>query len=160
MNSQLKFLLSLFILIFFSIANAQSGKWDFSTELVESSSSGNGVFFGFLYILAIIFGGSGVRHVLLTFALGLAASAAYAFALYKIGSALQVWTLGDSPKNREGLIFGLFVFVIGWGYPLYIFGKRNIDGTSNRKNNIQLASIFITVVFLFISSLVFLNHFN
>jgi glucan phosphoethanolaminetransferase (alkaline phosphatase superfamily) len=146
--------------VFFSFANAQSGKWDFSTELGESSSSGNAIFFGVLYILAIIFGGSGVRHVLLTFALGLAAFSAYAFALYKIGSALQVWTLGDSPKNREGLLLGLFVFIVGWGFPLYIFGKRNIDGTSNRKNNIQLAAIFASVLFLFVCSFVFLNHFK
>jgi hypothetical protein len=94
-------------------AMAQSGRWDFSSDLgneAVSDSSFGLYIIGIVYLLGIFFGGKAIREVLFGIALALAGFCIYAFALFKIGSALNVWTSGDTPKNREISSYGLVFF--------------------------------------------------
>lgn len=142
-------------------AKAQSGRWDFSSDLgneAVSDSSFGLYIIGIVYLLGIFFGGKAIREVLLGIALALVGFCIYAFALFKIGSALNVWTSGDTPKNREISAYGLVIFLVGWFLPIYIFSKLHSDNESKKKYQIQLAAIFSMVAIGFVfSTLYFLK---
>ena len=139
-------------------ANAQSGRWDFSSDLGNeaASSSSFGLYvIGIVYLLGIFFCGKDIRQVLLGIALALVGFYLYAFALFKIGSALQVLTSGDTPKNREISLLSLIIFLIGWFLPIYIYSKLHSDIESKKKYQIQLAAIFSMVAIGFVFSILY-----
>jgi hypothetical protein len=162
MHKNIKIYIAFFGNLFFTImSTAQTGKYDFTPDLGDedyvSSGSGNGIYlFGVIYILLIVFGKKELRKVLLSVALALFGFIAYAYALHAIGTALQVYMLGDTPKNREGLGIGFITFVVGYFSPLYFYSKRKLDGTSNKENNIIIGIIFTTVFVSFVCSYVYL----
>ena len=147
-------------LLFFS-AHAQSGRWDFSTELGSDASSSSGFaayVVGVVIVLGIIFGGKEIRQLLLSVILTLVGFGIYMYALFKIGSAVNVWTSGDTPKNREISAYGLVIFLVGWFLPIYIYSKLHSDDDSKKKYHIQLAAIFSMVAIGFVfSTLYFLK---
>jgi glucan phosphoethanolaminetransferase (alkaline phosphatase superfamily) len=147
--------------LLFISAHAQSGRWDFSTELGSDASSSSGFaayVVGFLIVLGIIFGGKEIRQLLLSVILTLVGFGIYMYALFKIGSAINVWTSGDTPKNREISAYGLVIFLVGWFLPIYIYSKLHSDDDSKKKYQIQLVAIFSTVAIGFVfSTLYFLK---
>jgi hypothetical protein len=147
-------------LLFFS-AHAQLGRWDFSTELGSDASSSSGFaayVIGVAIVLGIIFGGKEIRQLLLSVILTLVGFGIYMYALLKIGSAVNVWTSGDTPKNREISAYGLVIFLVGWFLPIYIYSKLHSDDDSKKKYQIQLASLFSMVAIGFVfSTLYFLK---
>ena len=161
MTTYLKLCLLISIFMHSFSAKAQSGRWDFSTDLGNEASSGSsfGIYvIGIVYLLGIFFGGKAIREVLLGIALALVGFCIYAFALFKIGSALNVWTSGDTPKNREISAYGLVIFLVGWFLPICIYSKLHSDNESKKKYQIQLAAIFSMVAIGFIfSTLYFLK---
>jgi len=149
-----KIIFSVWYLLYSTMSFAQSGKYDFTPDLnVDEyipSGSGNGVYlFGAVYALLIIFGKKELRLLLLYIALAFLGFIAYAYALHAIGTALQVFLLGDSPKNREGMGFGFITFIVGYFSPLYFYSKRKLDGTSNKENNLIMIAIFSFVLLSF-----------